>query len=111
MSDSRSPMRKSAKRRGRKVQGTLLELLHPSDESAAEAFAALDTKTFPYRTALANWPDEWRERWGHRANALEDEGLDWQEAESRAFFEVQEERRAEQGVRPLPLAPPNIESN
>jgi hypothetical protein len=111
VSDSRSPIRRSAKRRGRKVQGTLLGLLSPSDDSVPEEFPALDFKTFPYRTALANWPDEWRERWGHRANALEDEGLDWQEAESRAFFEIQEERRAEQGIRSIPLAPPNVESN
>jgi hypothetical protein len=72
-------------------------------EEGAEEFAVLDFKSFPYRTALANWPDEWRERWGYRANALEETGLNWQEAELRAFFEVQQERRAEIGIQPIPL--------
>lgn len=42
----------------------------------------------PWRALLAKWPDEWRERWGHRANQLEDGGLDWIEAERQAWNEV-----------------------
>jgi hypothetical protein len=45
-------------------------------------------KPLPYRTVLASWPDPWRERWGRRANALEDAGLSWRDAEGRAFLET-----------------------
>lgn len=41
-----------------------------------------------YRAQLASWPDEWRERWGVRANALEAAGLPWRAAEQQAFTEV-----------------------
>jgi hypothetical protein len=41
-----------------------------------------------YRRVLANWPDEWREQWGRRANALEENGLSWRDAETQAFVEV-----------------------
>jgi hypothetical protein len=108
--DSRSPTRKRSARRRRKVQRTFLPLAGPEDDGPQD-FPVLDFKSFPYRTALANWPDEWRERWGHRANALEEEGLPWQEAESRAFFEVQEERRAEIGIQPIPLMGRDVEEN
>jgi hypothetical protein len=38
---------------------------------------------------VADWPVEWRERWGRRANALEVEnGLSWRDAETQAFVEV-----------------------
>jgi hypothetical protein len=38
---------------------------------------------------VADWPIEWRERWGRRANALEEEnGLSWRDAETQAFVEV-----------------------
>lgn len=42
----------------------------------------------PWRRRLAKWPDEWRERWGVRANQLEDTGLDWVEAERQAWNET-----------------------
>jgi hypothetical protein len=45
-----------------------------------------------YRAALANWPDEWRERWGRRSNELQDAGLSWRDAEIQAFIEVWNER-------------------
>jgi hypothetical protein len=48
----------------------------------------------PYREALARWPEEWRERWGHRANALQDSGLHWRTAEVKAFIEVWNQRHA-----------------
>jgi hypothetical protein len=41
-----------------------------------------------YRGVVANWPVEWRERWGRCANALEDSGLSWRDAETQAFVEV-----------------------
>jgi hypothetical protein len=102
---SQTTVRKKRARRSRKVQRTF-PTLPELEEEGSDEFPVLDFKSFPYRTALANWPDEWRERWGHRANALEEAGLTWQEAEARAFFEVQEERRAEVGIQPIPLARP-----
>ncbi|MFO0951984.1 MAG: hypothetical protein U0835_12690 [Isosphaeraceae bacterium] len=47
-----------------------------------------DPRPLPYRSVLAVWPDEWRERWGRRANVLEEAGLSWRDAEGRAFLEV-----------------------
>lgn len=41
-----------------------------------------------WRPKLAKWPDEWRERWGHRANDLEDSGMSWIEAERQAMNET-----------------------
>jgi hypothetical protein len=41
-----------------------------------------------YRGVVANWPVEWRERWGERANSLEEGGLSWRDAETQAFVEV-----------------------
>ena len=109
MSVSRPKTRKASQRLSRKIQQSFSDLLTPSDESEPEAFPNADFKSFPYRVALANWPDEWRERWGHRANFLEETGMDWQEAESQAFVEVQAQRRNEVGIRPIPLAKPSVE--
>lgn len=47
-----------------------------------------------WRSRVAKWPDNWRERWGLRANALEDQGLGWRRAEEQAFEEIREERDA-----------------
>ena len=41
-----------------------------------------------YRGVVANWPVEWREQWGKRANSLEESGLSWRDAETQAFVEV-----------------------
>ena len=41
-----------------------------------------------YRGVVANWPIEWREQWGRRANSLEESGLSWRDAETQAFVEV-----------------------
>jgi hypothetical protein len=40
-----------------------------------------------------DWPVQWRERWGRRANDLEMSGLTWRDAEGRAFVEVWNEWR------------------
>jgi len=42
----------------------------------------------PRDPRLAKWPLKRRRRWGVRANALEDAGLDWREAEQQAFQEL-----------------------
>jgi len=48
-----------------------------------------------YRTVVAARPVEWRERWGRRANALEENGLSWRDAETQAFVEVWNQFRKE----------------
>jgi hypothetical protein len=51
-----------------------------------------------YRGVVAEWPVEWRERWGRRANALEDNGLSWRDAETQAFVEVWNQLRVQQAA-------------
>jgi hypothetical protein len=53
-----------------------------------------------YRGVVAEWPVEWRERWGRRANALEESGLSWRDAETQAFIEVWTQFRREQSTQP-----------
>lgn len=47
----------------------------------------------PWRRQLVGWSDEWREQWGVQANALEDQGLNWREAEQQAFIETLKAKR------------------
>ena len=53
-----------------------------------------------YRGVVAEWPVEWRERWGRRANELEEEGLSWRDAEAQAFVEVWAQVRGHQTANP-----------
>jgi hypothetical protein len=66
-----------------------------------------------YRGVVAEWPVEWRERWGRRANALEEKGLSWRDAEAQAFIEVWSEVRAQQSKHPATStsAPADAERN
>jgi DNA modification methylase len=53
-----------------------------------------------WRRAVATWPVEWRERWGRRANELQDHGEPWDASEWIAFNELapdlaEAERRGE----------------
>jgi hypothetical protein len=53
-----------------------------------------------WREAIGLWPVEWRERWGRRANELQDHGRPWDLAEWIAFREtardlIEAERRGE----------------
>jgi hypothetical protein len=41
-----------------------------------------------WRAAVARWPDGWRERWGRRANELQDRGEPWDASEWIAFNEL-----------------------
>ena len=88
----------------------------------ASSFRRLPVKVNPpapvfhplaYRGVVADWPVEWRERWGRRANALEENGLSWRDAEAQAFVEVWNQLRAQQSTHPAPatLAPSNAERN
>ena len=51
-----------------------------------------------YREVVADWPVQWREQWGRRANALEESGLTWRDAETQAFVEVWKLLRQEQAA-------------
>ena len=53
-----------------------------------------------YRGVVAEWPVEWRERWGRRANALEENGLSWRDAEAQAFVEVWSQLRRQPAAHP-----------
>lgn len=70
----------------------------PTPTRAERATIDADVKPLPYRMVLAAWPDEWRERWGRRANDLEDAGLSWRDAEGRAFLEVWSDWRTSASV-------------
>ncbi|WP_337177616.1 hypothetical protein [Paludisphaera sp.] len=50
-----------------------------------------------YRSVVAAWSLESRERWGRRANELEDHGLSWRDAETQAFVEVWNDLRRSGG--------------
>jgi hypothetical protein len=50
---------------------------------------------WPGRPAeLAEWPVEWRAKWGVRANELEASGIPWPEHERQAFNEIKAEKEA-----------------
>jgi len=84
----------------------------PSPSPAPEIAAgvrrqSVDTSSPPpvfhplaYRGVVADWPVEWREQWGRRANALEESGLSWRDAETQAFVEVWNLRRNPQPAQP-----------
>ena len=55
-----------------------------------------------YRSVVADWPIEWRERWGRRANDLEETGLSWRDAETQAFVEVWHQLRRTRKTDPMP---------
>jgi hypothetical protein len=92
MSEPHARNRRAVPRRKRLIQETFI--------ATAEEVAAVAERVEPaagagsYRGELAAWPLKWRERWGRRANALEDQGMSWRLAELTAFNEVDEERRS-----------------
>jgi hypothetical protein len=64
------------------------------------------TSAIPWRprpAELARWPIPWRERWGLRANELQDAGHPWEAAERQAFAEV--EAAMEGGPVPVEVPP------
>ena len=76
------PARSSGFRRPTKSSSTSQDR-SPGVRTAAPVFHPL-----AYRSVVADWPIEWREQWGHRANHLEETGLSWRDAEAQAFVEV-----------------------
>src|SRR5947209_5210071 len=87
-------IRKEVARRNPKKQAVFAALdleetaVEPQPDNQWREPETNSSTPLPHREALANWPVEWRERWGFRANALEDAGLNWRDAEARAFVEV-----------------------
>lgn len=59
------------------------------DEPAKATEPEPCTRLF-WRATVAQWPIPRRQGWGDRANDLQDAGLDWKEAELRAFEEISE---------------------
>jgi hypothetical protein len=80
---------------------------HPLPEPLADRLSAFHPPA--YRGVVAGWPVPWRERWGRRANALEETGLSWRDAEAQAFVEVWSTFR--QGHLVLPLVSSDPERN
>jgi hypothetical protein len=73
-----------------------------SNASGDRATSARTTATvfhpLAYRSVVANWPIDWREQWGRRANDLEETGLSWRDAEAKAFVEIWHKIRATNAV-------------
>jgi hypothetical protein len=61
---------------------------------------------------VAEWPVEFRELWGRRANELEETGLSWRDAETQAFVEVWPQfRRSSAELEPEPETETEAESS
>lgn len=84
-----------AKRRTQNIQKMLILRDPEQSGDAAATYRPIHSGPPPCRAALAHWPVSWREQWGLLANALEDSGLPWHEAEARAFVEVWNRKRVE----------------
>jgi len=54
----------------------------------------------PWRSAIAQWSEPRRERWGRRANELEAQGLSWLAAEERAFEELEHAPEMPEVIKP-----------
>jgi hypothetical protein len=91
----------------------------PSERSASTEHSSQQQAPPPpifhplaYRGVVANWPVEWREQWGRRANLLEEGGLSWRDAETQAFVEVWNQLRNHSPERPGEAIPvTNAERN
>jgi hypothetical protein len=69
----------------------------------AEAVLLLRCPTVPAHgrpapAELAEWPVEWRAKWGWLANELQDQGIPWPEHERQAFYQVKAEMEAHHHV-------------
>ena len=128
MSELRTRRRDRGRSRVRSVQGRLSMLYEDEDESgqspaepssapSSEHSASSEQTSQPtaspppifhplaYRGVVANWPVEWRERWGRRANSLEEGGLSWRDAETQAFVEVWNQVRSHTAGQPASRRP------
>jgi hypothetical protein len=60
----------------------------PPRPSAEVPSGPWSPRPLPWRAILPRWPTDAREKWGRRADQLEDEGVAWPESERRAFEEL-----------------------
>jgi len=86
------PARSSGFRRPAKSSNT------SGDRASSARATATVFHPLAYRSVVANWPIEWREQWGLRANDLEETGLSWRDAEAKAFVEIWHKIRATNAV-------------
>lgn len=73
---------------GLETESTTAHGRDSAEKTEPTTWRASEVKPLPYRQVLATWPDDWRERWGRRANELEESGLSWRDAEGQAFVET-----------------------
>jgi hypothetical protein len=88
--------------RGRRRQEPIARELIGREREVLATLRAVDTAErdtaagvpcpLPWRSELAAWPEEWRGRWGRRANELAEAGARWPEDERIAFIEAAAER-------------------
>jgi hypothetical protein len=69
-------------------------LMSRTAEVRAHRLKGRPSSRLPWRSVVARWPIDRRQRWGDRANQLQDAGLDWREAERIAFDELKTLSRA-----------------
>ena len=77
------------------VEGPPVRYRRPKKAAPAKGGAKPDRTPPPpvfhplaYRSVVAAWSLDARERWGRRSNELEEGGLSWRDAETQAFVEV-----------------------
>ena len=79
------------------IRGGIALIAHPRHQAGRSSAPVSHPPA--YRGVVATWPDDWRERWGRRANELEEAGLSWRDAEAQAFIETWNLfRQGERGV-------------
>lgn len=83
-------------------------IVEPDPAGLPEGAADPGPPPWPPRPAeLADWPVEWRQRWGRLANEMQDQGIPWPEHERAAFERIKAERDTATGARPAePLSAP-----
>jgi hypothetical protein len=65
----------------------------PTHSVEPKAMAPASMILWPPRPAeLADWPTEWRDRWGRMANELEKREIPWPQCEAQAFRQAKSER-------------------
>ena len=63
-------------------------------EARAQRLRDRPASHVPWRSVVARWPIDRRQKWGDRANQLQDAGLGWKDAERVAFHELRPLGRA-----------------
>jgi hypothetical protein len=69
-------------------------MMSRTPEAKAHRLADRPTSHVPWRSVVARWPIDRRQKWGDRANQLQDAGHGWKDAERIAFHELKPLSRA-----------------